>query len=88
MSVSDVREGLARLTREYPNQLLVIRSERDVDKVNLYDADLHGPFDNASDRIIETAEDALSAGRQVAIQAAGRDQILVITAKSGRKLFR
>jgi choline dehydrogenase-like flavoprotein len=80
--------GGVRATRKYPNQLLVIRSEHDVNKVNLMNADLHGPFDNASNRIIETAEDVLSVGQQVARQAAGRDQILVIAAKSGRKLFR
>lgn len=88
MSVSDMRENLARLTREYPNQLLMIRSEHDVDKINIMNSDLHGPFDFGDAQVTKTIETALSAGKQVAVQGAGRDRVLVHTAKSGKKLFR
>lgn len=88
MSVDEMRTKLLRLKEEHPNQLLLIRSEHDVDKIDLMNSDIHGPFGLADKRVTETLETALSTGKQVAVQGAGPDQVLVHTAKSGKKLFR
>lgn len=88
MSVNEMRTKLLMLKEEHPNQLLLIRSDHDVDKIDLMNSELHGPFDFGDKRITETVETALSAGKQVAVQGAGRDRVLVHTAKSGKKLFR
>lgn len=87
MSVNDVRNKLEKLFNTYPNDLRLIRSARDVDKVDIMNADVNGPYDNGDIEAIETIERALSAGKQVAVQAAGPKQILVLTSKAGKKLF-
>lgn len=88
MSTQNVREKIQRLSAEYSKDFRIIRSASEVDRIDLYNAEMHGPFDNASSQIAATLEAALSAGRQAAIQAAGSDQILVFTAKRGSRLFR
>lgn len=88
MSVNDVRVKLEKLSGIYPNHLRVIRSAHDVDTLDILNADMHGPFDNSDTGITDTIESALSAGKQVAVQAAGPNKLLVLTAKTGRKLFR
>jgi len=88
MSVNEVKEKLGKLSARYPNDLRLIRSPGEIDKVDLSNADLHGPFDNGDTRITDTVEKALSAGKQVAVSAAGSNQVLVTTAKSGKRLFR
>jgi hypothetical protein len=88
MSVNEMRTKLLRLKEDHPNQLLMIRSEHDVDKIDLMNSEIHGPFDFGEKRITETIETALSAGKQVAVQGAGRDRVLIHIAKSGKKLFR
>lgn len=87
MSVNEVREKLSELSARYPKDLRLIRSSAEIDKVDIWNGDIHGPFDNGDPSIIETAEKALSAGKQVAISAAGSNQILVTTSKSGKRLF-
>jgi hypothetical protein len=88
MSTQDVREKIQKLTAAYPKDFRIIRSASEVDRIDLYNAEMHGPFDNASPSITSTLEAALSSGRQAAIQAAGSDQVLVFTAKRGARLFR
>jgi hypothetical protein len=88
MSVSEVREKLGKLSARYPNDLRIIRSPNEIDRLDLTNADMHGPFDNGDTGITDTMERALSAGKQVVVQAAGSTQILVLTAKSGKRLFR
>lgn len=88
MSVDEMRTKLLMLKDRHPSQLLLIRSEHDVDKIDIMNSELHGPFDFGDARIIETVETALSAGKQVAVQGAGRDKVLVHTANLGKKLFR
>lgn len=87
MSVNEVREKLGKLSAKYPNDLRIIRSPDGIDKVDLPNADMHGPFDNDDTRSNDTIEKALSAGKQVAVSAAGSNQIIVITGKSGKRLF-
>jgi hypothetical protein len=88
MSVNEVREKLGELSARYPKDLRLIRSGDEIDKVDLWNGDLHGPFDNGDTNITDVVEKALSAGKQVAVSAAGSNQVLVTTAKSGKTLFR
>jgi hypothetical protein len=44
MSASEVRAKLEELFRIYPNQLLMIRSPEDVDRINMVNADHQGFF--------------------------------------------
>lgn len=88
MSVQEVRETLQRLSTSYPRDFLVIRSPQEVDRIDLTNAQMHGPFDNGSSQIVSTLEDALSAGKQAAVQAAGSNQVLIFTPKRGLRLFR
>jgi hypothetical protein len=88
MSVQDVREKIQKLSASYPTDFRVIRSSQEVDRIDLANAEMHGPFDNASSQITSTLEAALSSGKQAAVQAAGSDQLLVFTPKRGSRLFR
>jgi hypothetical protein len=88
MSVEETRNKLLSLQKAHPTQMLLIRSEHEIDKLDLMNSELQGPFDFGDSRVIKTVETALAAGKQVAIQGAGRDRVLVHTAKSGRKLFK
>jgi hypothetical protein len=88
MSVQDVRDKLQKLSATYPKDLRIFRSAQDVDRMDILNAEMHGPFDNGSDRIISTLEQALAAGKQAAVQAAGSTQLLVFTPKRGSRLFR
>jgi hypothetical protein len=88
MSTKDVREKIQKLSAAYPQDLRIIRSAHEVDRIDLANAEIHGPFDNGSSQIASTLEGALSAGKQAAVQAAGSDQILVFTPKRGSRLFR
>ena len=45
MSVDEMRTKLLMLKEEHPNRLLLIRSEHDVDKIDIMNSELHGPFD-------------------------------------------
>lgn len=88
MSTQDVRDKIQELSAAYPKDFKVIRSAQEVDRIDLANAEIHGPFDNGSPRIASTLEDALSSGKQAAIQAAGSSQVLVFTPKRGSRLFR
>jgi len=88
MSVNEVREKLGQLSARYPKDLLIIRSPDATDKVDFSNADMHGPFDNGDTDITDTLERALSAGKQAVVSAAGSSQLLVLTAKAGKRLFR
>lgn len=88
MSAQDVREKIQKLSAAYPKDFRVIRSAQEVDQIDLANAEMHGPFDNGSSQIGSTLDDALSSGKQAAIQAAGSDQVLVFTPKRGSTLFR
>jgi hypothetical protein len=88
MSAQDVREKIQKLSAAYPRDFRIIRSAQEVDRIDLGNAEIQGPFDNASSQISSTLEAALSSGKQAAVQAAGSDQILVFTPKRGSRLFR
>ena len=88
MSVQEMREKLLRLKEKYPNHLLLIGSSHDIDKINVMNSDISDLLDFGDPEITETVEAALSAGKQVAVQGAGPDRVLIHTAKSGKKLFR
>jgi hypothetical protein len=88
MSVEEMRTKLLRLKEEHPNHLLLIRSEHDVDKINVMNSDLSDLLDFGDPKIIETIEAAIAAGKQVAVQGAGPDRVMIHTAKAGKKLFR
>jgi hypothetical protein len=87
MSVQDVREKIQKLSASHPKDFRIIRSAQEVDRIDLANADMHGPFDNSSSQITSTLEAALGSGKQAAVQAAGSDQILVFTER-GSRLFR
>lgn len=88
MSTQDVREKLQKLSAAYPKDFRIIRSASEVDRIDLANAEMHGPFDNGSSQILSTLEGALSSGKQAAIQAAGSNQVLVFTPKRGSRFFR
>jgi hypothetical protein len=88
MSTQDVREKLQKLSAAYPKDFRIIRSTSEVDRIDLANAEMHGPFDNGSSQITSTLEGALSSGKQAAVQAAGSNQVLVFTPKRGSRLFR
>jgi hypothetical protein len=85
MSTKDVRDKIQELSE---HTFRVIRSAQEVDRIDLGNAEMHGPFDNGSSQIGSALEGALSSGKQAAIQAAGSDQVLVFTPKRGSRLFR
>jgi len=88
MSVAEMRARLLSLKEEYPRHFLLIRSEHDVDKINVMNSDISDLLTFGDPRIIKTVEAALSAGKQVAVQGAGPDRVLIHTAKPGKNLFR
>jgi len=88
MSTQDVRDKIQKLSAAYPRDFRIIRSAQEVDRIDLGNAEMHGPFDNASSQITSTLEAALSSGKQAAVQAAGSHQLLVFTPKRGSRLFR
>lgn len=87
MSVSDVREKLQKLSAMYPRHLRIMRSPQEVDEIDIGNAETDF-FDNGDTQIISFLEQALTAGKQAAIQGAGTNQVLVLTPKRGSKLFR
>jgi hypothetical protein len=88
MSVHDTREKIQSLLAAYPRDFRIIRSAQEVDRIDILNAEVHGPFDNASSQITSTLEAALSSSKQAAVQAAGSNQVLVFTPKRGSRLFR
>jgi len=84
MSNQQVRTRLEKLKAEYPNQVTIIRSANEVDpfmrKVgsNMKNLDMKGPFNNEDPELFSTLENALASGKEVAIQAAGSQQILLL----------
>lgn len=88
MSAKEIRERLQTLSTKYPKNLRIIRSPSEIDRIDLNNADFRGPFDNDSMTSISTLEEALSAGKQAAIQAAGSNQVLVLVPKRGSTFFR
>ena len=88
MSVQSVREKIQSLSAAYPREFRIIRSANEVDRIDLANTEVHGPFDNDSSQITSTLETALSSGKQAAVQAAGSNQVLVFTPKRGSRLFR
>jgi hypothetical protein len=88
MSVEQMRTRLLALKEEYPKQFLLIRSANEIDKIDIMNSDVSDLFDFGDPRAIQLVESALSAGKQVAVQGAGPDRIMIHTAKNGKKLFR
>jgi hypothetical protein len=84
MSNQQVRTRLEKLKAQYPNQVTMIRSANEVDpfmrKVgsNMKNLDMKGPFTNEDPELFSTLENALASGKEVAIQAAGSQQILLL----------
>ena len=91
MSIEQFRARLEQLKRNYPKQLTIIRSPHEVDvfmqKVgsNMKRLEMKGPFDNGDPEILSTLESTLAAGKEIALQAAGSQQILILiyTPKTG-----
>lgn len=88
MSVPEMRSNLLKLKEAYPRQLVLIRSPSEVDKIDLMNSDISDLLDFGDPRIIQTVRTALLAGKQVAVQGAGPDRVLIHTARTGKKLFR
>jgi hypothetical protein len=88
MSAQQVRERLQTLSKKYPKNFRIIRSPSEIDRIDLSNTEFRGPFDNESMTSISTLEEALTAGKQAAIQAAGSNQVLVLLPKRGSTFFR
>lgn len=88
MSAKEIRERLQTLSTKYAKTLRIIRSPSEIDRIDLNNTDFRGPFDNDSMTSISTLEEALSAGKQAAIQAAGSNQVLVLVPKRGSTFLR
>lgn len=89
MSVDYVRAKIDSLRNAYPNDFRIMFSPEDIDKnkLDVLNSELHGPFEFGDMRFTEVIEQALIAGKQVALQSGGQDKVIVLTAKSGGKLF-
>jgi hypothetical protein len=87
VSLDYVKAKRDELLRKYPQNLCLIRSAEDVQKVELRNTDMKGPFDNDDPRLIEAMESILAAGKQVAMQPVGPKQIALLVSKPGMKIF-
>ena len=88
MSLEENRTKLLKLSETRKSDFLLIRSPADVDKIDPMNSDMSDLLDFGDPEVIRIVERGLSAGRQVAVQGAGTDRVLVHTAKPGKKLFR
>lgn len=89
MSVDSVREKIESLKNAYPNDFRVMLSSEDItkNKLDVLNTELQGPFDNDNVQFTEIIEKALRGGKQVSLQSGGQNKVLILTAKSGRKIF-
>jgi len=87
MSLEYTKAKRDELLRKYPNDLRLIRFAQDVQTVELRNAETKGPFVNDDPKLVEAMETALVAGHQVAVQAVGPKQIVLLVSKPGMKLF-
>jgi hypothetical protein len=87
MSLDYTKAKRDELLRRYPNDLQLIRSAQDVQKVELRNADTKGPFVNDDPKLVDAMEAALKSGHQVAVQACGPKQILLLISKPGMRIF-
>jgi len=87
MSLDYTKAKRDELLRKYPQNLRLIRSAQDFQTVELRNADTKGPFNNDDPGLIESMENALAAGKQVAVQPVGPKQIVLLVSKPGMKIF-
>ena len=87
MSLDYTKGKRDELLRKYPQNLHLIRSAADVQKVELNNTEMKGPFDNDDPRLIEILESILAAGKQVAVQPVGPKQVALLVSKPGMKIF-
>lgn len=89
MSIDHVRAKIESLRNRYPSDFRVMLSPDDIrrNKIDVLNSELHGPFGFEDIQFTEIIERALIAGKQVSLQSGGQNKVLVLTAKSGGKLF-
>lgn len=89
MSIDRVRTKIESLRNQYPSDFRVMLSADDIrkNKIDVLNSELHGPFGFEDIRFTEIIERALIAGKQVSLQSGGQNKVLILTAKSGGKLF-
>lgn len=87
-SVARVAQAMKTLADQNEGSFLFLSSANEVGKVLFMNIESQRDFDNADGQIIDTIEKALTAGRQVAISAAGARRLIVMVSKLGKRLFR
>lgn len=78
------RAKMQQLGDAYPETLTIIRSANEIDRFMQKvgnNVEMKGPFNNGDKEMFNVMEEALSAGKQVAVQAFGPDKLLVIIGK-------
>lgn len=88
MSVSeDFLRKLSHLRDNYPSDFKIVRSDNELDYIDLENSEKHGPFENGDFRALQVIESALRSGKQAALQAFGTHNILIHTSPSGRRIL-
>lgn len=78
MSLDHIIKKRDELLRKYPENLRLIRSAQDVKSVELRNADMKGPFENDDPKLVQAMESILAAGKQVAVQPVGPNQVALL----------
>ena len=83
MGTQENIKKLKELGQEYPKTLKIMLSEKDIDSIDIMSGD-HRSFDNSDSYMMDFISQQLAAGKEVAIQAAGSDKLLILYADRGR----
>ena len=83
MSTQDVRHKIQKLSAAYPRDFRIIRSAQEVDRIDLANAEMHGPFDNGSSKLGQPLKAHFHrvTSRHT---SRGSDQVLVFTPQPGQ----
>lgn len=82
-NTEEFRNKLNEFMKKYPKSIMIVRNENDVDKLD-FSKLIKGSsqdFANTDDRLISYISQCLIEGKEVALQAVGKDKILVSAAK-------
>jgi len=81
-NTKEFRIKLNELLVKYPKNLIIIRNETDLGRIDIEKV-MKNPlkdFFNTDDELLPHIIQCLQAGKEVAIQAAGKDKVLVFAA--------
>lgn len=84
MTKENVGSQFNELLSAHPEDFRIFSESDDIDTGN---SETHGPFDSTDPNLPLIVKRSVSAGRQVAVAAAGSATVFLLIAKSGAKLF-